>query len=412
MLKAIPCMLMRGGTSKGPFFVASDLPEGPAERDRMLLALMGSEHIRQIDGIGGGDSLTSKAVIVSRSTRPGIDVEYLFAQVAVGGDTVDTAPNCGNMLAAVGPFAIERGLVPAKWHQTTLRIFNRNTGKIVEAVVQTPSGKVTYAGETAIDGVPGRSAPVVLNFLDGAGAKTGALLPTGRAIDVIGGVDVSCVDFASPLVLIAAAALGKSGHEGKTALDADRQLFERVEAIRLEASRRMGLGDATGKVLPKVALLASPADRGSIASRYLTPWTCHAAHAVTGALCIAAACHVPGSVAQRIARGARDMIVIEHPVGKIQTRVEAASATAGAAPAIFCASASCAPHGCYWPVVSSSPYQVIRSPHKRLCAYHARELGRDDESSDRAARTVRGPQRLLFATFFMPIIAGARRGAK
>ena len=328
-------MVMRGGTSKGPFFLASDLPENPARRDRTLLAVMGSEHIRQIDGIGGGDSLTSKAVIVSHSSRPGIDVEYLFAQVAVGGDTVDTAPNCGNMLAAVGPFAIERGLVRTTSPQTMLRIFNRNTGKIVEATVQTPGGKVTYAGDTEIDGVPGRGAPVVLNFLHGAGAKTGALLPTGRAIDVIGGVDVSCVDFASPLVLIEAAALGKTGHESKPALDVDRQLFERVEAIRLEASRRMGLGDATAKVLPKVALLARPAHEGSIASRYLTPWTCHAAHAVTGALCVAAACHVPGSVAQRIARGARDTIVIEHPAGKIQTRVEAAQATAGVAPAIL-----------------------------------------------------------------------------
>src|SRR5689334_2001704 len=215
MLTRIPCMMMRGGTSKGPFFLASDLPDDTAQLHRTLLAVMGSEHIRQIDGIGGGDSLTSKAVIVDRSTRAGIDIEYLFAQVAVGGDTVDTAPNCGNMLAAVGPFAIERGLVGVTSPETKLRIFNRNTGKIVEAIVQTPNGKVTYAGDTAIDGVPGQGAPVVLNFLDGAGAKTGALLPTGRAMDVIDGVGVSCVDFASPLVLIPAAALGKSGHETK-----------------------------------------------------------------------------------------------------------------------------------------------------------------------------------------------------
>ncbi len=334
MLTGIPCIVMRGGTSKGPFFVASDLPDDPALRDRMLLAVMGSEHIRQIDGIGSGDSLTSKAVIVSRSARIGIDIEYLFAQVAVGGDTVDTAPNCGNMLAAVGPFAIERGLLAAKSPQTTLRIFNRNTGKIIEAIVQTPGGKVTYAGDTAIDGVPGRSAAVVLNFLDAAGAKTGNLLPTGRAIDVIDGIQVSCVDFASPLVLIAAASLGKTGHESKAALDADTRLFERVEAIRLEASRRMGLGDSTGKVLPKVALLAPPARGGTIASRYLTPWTCHAAHAVTGALCVAAACHVPGSVAQHIAHAAADTITIEHPAGKIQTRVQTTPSSCDIAPVI------------------------------------------------------------------------------
>jgi 4-oxalomesaconate tautomerase len=335
MLCGIPCMVMRGGTSKGPFLLASDLPDDPAERDRTLLAVMGSEHIRQIDGIGGGDSLTSKAVIVSPSSRPGIDVEYLFAQVAVGGDTVDTGPNCGNMLAAVGPFAIERGLVRATSPQTTLRIFNRNTGKIVEAIVQTPDGKVTYAGDTVIDGVPGRGAPVVLNFLDGAGAKTGALLATGRPIDVIDGVHVSCVDFASPLVLIAAAAFGKTGHETKAALDADKQLFERVEAIRLEASRRMGLGDATGNVLPKVALLAAPGRGGTIASRYLTPWTCHAAHAVTGALCVAAACRVPGTVAYDIAAAAQDTVAIEHPAGKIETRIEVAPISASAAPTIL-----------------------------------------------------------------------------
>jgi 4-oxalomesaconate tautomerase len=238
------------------------------------------------------------------------------------------------MLAAVGPFAIERGLLNASPRETVLRIFNRNTGKIVEAIVQTPGGKVTYAGDTAIDGVPGRGAPVVLSFLDGAGAKTGALLPTGRAIDVVDGVDVSCVDFASPLVLIAAAALGKSGHESKATLNADRQLFQRVEMIRLEASRRMGLGDATGTVLPKVALLAPPARGGTISSRYLTPWTCHAAHAVTGALCVAAACRVPGSVADQVAAGGRDMIVIEHPAGKIETRIEVASSTASDAPTI------------------------------------------------------------------------------
>ncbi|TMH66858.1 MAG: 4-oxalomesaconate tautomerase [Betaproteobacteria bacterium] len=324
MLTRIPCMMMRGGTSKGPFFLASDLPDDIAQLHRTLLAVMGSEHIRQIDGIGGGDSLTSKAVIVGRSKRPGIDVEYLFAQVAVGGDTVDTAPNCGNMLSAVGPFAIERGLVTATSPQTTLRIFNRNTGKTIEAIVQTPDGKVTYKGRTAIDGVPGQGAPVMLNFLDAAGAKTGKLLPTGEPIDVINGIQVSCVDFASPLVLIAATALGNTGHETKPALDHDKALFNRVETIRLEAARRMGLGDAIGKVLPKVALLATPEHGGSISSRYLTPWTCHAAHAVTGALCIAAACCVPGSVAASIAVPGRNTgtIAIEHPAGRMEMRVE------------------------------------------------------------------------------------------
>jgi len=325
MLTGIPCLLMRGGTSKGPFFLESDLPEDPARLQRTLLAVMGSEHVRQIDGIGGGDSLTSKAVIVSPSVRPGVDVEYLFAQVAVGGDTVDIAPNCGNMLAAVGPFAIERGLVTASSPTTTLRVFNRNTGKEVEVIVQTPGGNVVYDGETAIDGVPGRGAPIVLNFIDAAGAKTGMLLPTSRALDVINGVEVSCVDFASPLVFIAARDLGKTGQESKAELDGDRALFERVEAIRCEASERMGLGHAAGKVLPKVALLAPPARGGTITSRYLTPWTCHAAHAVTGALCLAAACCVDGTVAANIARLPRrdtPTVIVEHPAGRLETRVQ------------------------------------------------------------------------------------------
>ena len=265
MLIGIPCMVMRGGTSKGPFFLASDLPDDPAQLHRTLLAVMGSAHIRQIDGIGGGDSLTSKAVIVSASTRPGVDVEYLFAQVAVGGDTVDTAPNCGNMLAAVAPFAIERGLVRATSPQTTLCIFNRNTGKLIEAIVQTPGGKVTYEGDTAIDGVPGRGAPIVLNFLDAAGAKTGKLLPTGQATDVVDGIEVSCIDFASPLVLIAAAALGKTGYETKAALDADKPLFRRVEAIRIEVACAWGSATRPGKCFPK--LRCSRRRRAAAASR-------------------------------------------------------------------------------------------------------------------------------------------------
>src|SRR4029079_9009713 len=200
MLIDIPCLLMRGGTSKGPYFLAQDLPAEPESRDRVLLAVMGSPDVRQIDGIGGGDSLTSKVVIVGPSTRPGIDIEYLFAQVAVGKGAVDTAPNCGNMLSGVGPFAIARGLVEAGDPTTTIRIFNRNTGKVIEAVVQTPGGEVTYDGDARVDGVPGTGAPIVLHFLDAAGAKTGKLLPTGHARDRVEGVDVSCVDLSSPLV--------------------------------------------------------------------------------------------------------------------------------------------------------------------------------------------------------------------
>jgi 4-oxalomesaconate tautomerase len=328
MLVPIPCMLMRGGTSKGPFFLASDLPSDPACRDQWLLAIMGSPDARQIDGIGGGNTLTSKAVIVHSSSRPGIDVDYLFAQVSLTDNTVDTGPNCGNMLSGVAPFAIERGLVRACGPVTRVRIYNINTGKVMEAVVQTPDGRVTYDGDVAVDGVPGTGAGVQLNFLDAAGAKTGALLPTGRAMDVVDGVPLTCIDFTTPMVLIAAASLGKTGHESKDELDGDADLLARLEQLRLKAALLMGMGDVSGKVLPKVALLGAPRFGGAISSRYFVPWNCHAAHAATGATCVAAACCIPGTVAAPLARlapaagdWARE-VVIEHPAGRIAATVQ------------------------------------------------------------------------------------------
>lgn len=325
-------MLIRGGTSKGPYFLRNDLPADSSQRDRLLLAVMGSPHIRQIDGIGGGDSLTSKAVIVGPSSRPGIDLEYLFAQVAVGKPEVDTSPNCGNMLAGVGPFAIESGLVAACDPQITLRVFNLNTGKTVECVVQTPGGAVTCEGEARIDGVPGTGAPIVLNFLNAAGAKTGRLLPTGRVLDVIEGIPVSCVDLSTPLVFVNAASFGKSGHETKVELDADSTFLARLESIRRGAARLMGLGDVAGKVLPKFALVAPPIRDGNVASRYFVPWNCHSAYAVTGALCLGAACCIAGTVANRAAHLNEDqpgLVVIEHPAGNLETRMTTRKSDAG-----------------------------------------------------------------------------------
>jgi 4-oxalomesaconate tautomerase len=325
MLTAIPCVLMRGGTSKGPYFLTSDLPAEAAARDQVLLAVMGSPDLRQIDGIGGGDSLTSKVAIVGPSVRAKIDVEYLFAQVSVDRNVVDTAPNCGNMLAGVGPFAIERGLVRASGTSTTVRIYNVNSGKVIEAVVQTPNGRVTYEGIARIDGVPGTSAPIVMNFIDAAGAKTGKLLPTGNAVDTFDSVPVSCVDFTSPLVLMPASALGRTGYESKHELDQDTELLARLERIRRQAAVRMGMGDVSDKVLPKIALLALPRHGGSITSRYFVPWNCHAAHAITGALCVAAACVIPDSVASRLVTfDAEDVnrIVVEHPSGRLTTRID------------------------------------------------------------------------------------------
>jgi hypothetical protein len=333
----IPCVVMRGGTSKGPFFLASDLPQDEGARNRLLLSIMGSPDRRQINGLGGGDSLSSKVVIVSPSVRPGIDVEYLFAQVGVDTGIVDTNPNCGNMLSGVAPFAIEHGLVPASSPSTTVKIFNINTGKVIEAVLPTPNGKVTYEGDVQIDGVPGKGAGILLNFLNAGGAKTGRLLPTGNVVDFVDGIDVSCVDFSTPVVFLRADAVGKTGYETKQALDADLVLLTWLESIRRKAALRMGMGDVSGRVLPKLVLLAPPQCGGNISSRYFVPWNCHAAHAVTGALCVAAACHIPGSVAAKLMRADPadpGMVLIEHPSGKIETHITLGPLQEGGVPQI------------------------------------------------------------------------------
>ncbi len=325
--RAIPCLLMRGGTSKGPFLKADDLPRDIAERDRMLLAMMGSPDLRQIDGLGGADTLTSKVAIISKSTRPGVDVDYLFAQVDIGRAIVDTSPSCGNMLSGVGPFAIETGMVPAHDGSTNVIIFDVNTSSRIEAVVQTPGGRVTYTGDAAIDGVPGTAAPITLNFLDAVGAKTGKMLPTGHAMETIDGIDVSCLDVCMPMVMMRAEDLGLSGIEGRAEIDGNTALLARIEQIRLEAGRRMGFGDVGGKVIPKVGLLSRPRGTGAITSRYLTPHKLHAAHAVTGGVCVATACLLQGSVAYDLAvrpGGNPCTIWIEHPSGMVDVRMETA----------------------------------------------------------------------------------------
>src|SRR5215212_3012222 len=322
---AIPCVFMRGGTSKGPYFLADDLPSDPAVRDRVLLAVMGSPDKRQIDGLGGADSLTSKVAIVSKSSRPDADVDYLFAQVKVDRPFVDTAPNCGNMISGIGPFAIENGLVPAEDGETVVRIFNVNTAAVVHAVIRTPGRQVQYDGDVAIDGVPGTAAPIALNFLDAIGSKTGKLLPTGKVLDVIEGMPVSCIDLAMPMVIAKASDFGVTGYESKAELDANKPLLKRLEEIRLIAGRMMGMGDVTGQVVPKFCLVSPPRPGNAITSRYFVPDDCHSAHAVTGGLCLAAACVLPCSITDGIAvlpPGPRRMIVIEHPSGTLATEFE------------------------------------------------------------------------------------------
>ncbi len=331
--RPIPCLLMRGGTSKGPFFKAGDLPSDPAQRDRVLLAVMGSPDLRQIDGLGGADSLTSKVAIVSKSERDGVDVDYLFAQVDIGRALVDTSPSCGNMLSGVGPFAIETGMVAAREGTTPVVVFDVNTSSRIEAVIQTPGAAVNYTGDAAIDGVPGTAAPVILNFLDAVGAKTGVMLPTGHATETIDGVEVSCLDVCMPMVMMRAADLGLSGYEGRAEIDGNSALLARIESIRMEAGRRMGFGDVSGKVIPKVGLLSPPRGTGAITSRYLTPHKLHSAHAVTGAVCVATACLLEGSVAYDLAvrpKGNPCTIWIEHPSGMVDVRMD----TRGAGPTL------------------------------------------------------------------------------
>jgi 2-methylaconitate cis-trans-isomerase PrpF len=312
---------MRGGTSRGPYFLASDLPLDPARRDAVLLSVMGSPHELQVDGIGGANTLTSKVAIVSRSKHKDADVDYLFAQVSVNEAFVDTKPNCGNMLAGVGPFAIEAGLVPAKHPTTTVRIYNVNTETLIDAVIQTPGARVEYAGDTKIDGVVEGAAPIKLTFLDALGAVTGKLLPTGKPLDTIDGVEASCVDMAMPVMIMAADAFGKTGRETADALDADKAMMKRIEAIRLKAGVLMGMGDVSRLVVPKPVLVSRPAHGGSIASRYFTPHACHKSHAVTGALAVGTAAVLSGTVANRYIEPKNfpgGVLSIEHPSGHIE----------------------------------------------------------------------------------------------
>jgi 4-oxalomesaconate tautomerase len=315
---AIPCILMRGGTSKGPYFRMQDMPADPMQRDRFLLAAMGSPDPRQIDGIGGADTLTSKVAMVGPSEREGVDVDYLFAQVSVDKPVVDTAPSCGNILAGVGPFAIETGMVKPTGPETSVVIYNVNTDSRIEAIVQTPDDAVSYDGDTAIDGVPGTAAPIRLNFMDIVGSKTGALLPTGHLQEEIDGIAVTLIDVSVPMMILRAGDLGKTGYETPAELDADRAFFAQLEALRMEAGRRMGLGDVSGKVIPKVAMLAPPRTGGVIAARYFVPHKTHAAFAVTGGLCAATCAVLEGSVSDDLAvrpEGDDRMITIEHPAG-------------------------------------------------------------------------------------------------
>lgn len=322
---AIPVTLMRGGTSKGPYIRRGDLPADEATLARVLLALMGSPDDRQIDGLGGAAWLTTKAAMVEPSARDDADVDYLFGQVLIDRGHVDFAPNCGNMTAGVGPFAIESGMVAPTGGETTVRIHNVNTGALIEAIVQTPGGAVRYDGDAAIDGVPGTAAPIRLYFSGVVGSKTGKLLPTGNAIDTFGGIEVSCVDTAVPMVIARAADMGKTGYESKAELDADTGFLARLEAIRVEASHAMGLGDPTGSVVPKFCIVSEARSGGTVNARYFVPRECHATFPLTGGMCLSAASVIDASIIASVAKipaGNHLTLAIEHPVGVLETVID------------------------------------------------------------------------------------------
>jgi 4-oxalomesaconate tautomerase len=316
---------MRGGTSRGPFFDAADLPADIALRDRVLLAAMGSPDKRQIDGLGGAHPLTSKVGIVRRGSKPGVDLDFLFAQLQPDKDTVDTTPNCGNMLAAVVPFALETGMVEAQGAASTFRVLTLNTDMQCDITVQTPGGQVEYEGDARIDGVPGTSAPIKINFLDTAGSVCAGLLPTGRVRDAIDGIEVTCIDNGMPLVIFKAADVDRTGYESVAELNADTELKVRIERLRIAAGHAMGLGDVTAKNYPKMTLIAPPRAGGSLTTRSFIPHVCHDAIGVLAAVTVATACVLDGSVCQGVAvmpGGTAKKVSVEHPTGEFSVELE------------------------------------------------------------------------------------------
>lgn len=334
-LVRIPCVMMRGGTSKGPFFLATDLPSNPAQRDAMLIEIMGSGQPLQIDGIGGGNTLSSKVAIIGPPTRVDADVDYLFVQVSVETTEVDTSPNCGNMLSAVAPFAISAGLVKAAEGETRVRVHNVNTGKIIEARIRTPHGTLQYQGDSEIDGVPGDAAPVFLAFHDAVGGKSGKLFPTDIVRETIQGHRVTLIDGANAVVILYAEEFDLTGSEASRDLEANAGFMTKLEAIRREAGKRMGLGDVSTSVLPKPILIGKPQKGGDLAVRYFTPHTCHTSLATTGAVTIAIAASVAGTVVNAALGDWHQPaeLTLEHPSGCMTARVE--SQPSGNVPVVY-----------------------------------------------------------------------------
>ena len=315
----IPCTWMRGGTSKGAFFLKSDLPRQEEARDRLLLSIMGSPDARQIDGIGGADPLTSKVAVVSRSDREDSDIDYLFLQVFVDQAIVTDAQNCGNILAGVAQFAAEQQLIKLNPGSTAVNVYMVNSDQVATVTIQSPDGQVTYTGQASIDGVPGTAAPVLENFPEAAGSNCGALLPTGNDVDYIDDIAVTCIDNGMPVVVMQAADMNISGYESREELESNTELRERLESIRLKAGPLMNLGDVTEKSVPKMTMVSAPTRGGSINTRTFIPHRCHASIGVLGAVSVATACMLEGSPAAHCATlaNSNEMTVsVEHPIGE------------------------------------------------------------------------------------------------
>ncbi len=325
----IRAMLMRGGTSKGLYLLATDLPTDTAERDDLLLRVMGSPDPRQIDGVGGAHPLTSKVAVVSPSSDPRADIDYLFLQVAVDQPLVSDRQNCGNLLSGVGPFAVERGLIPVPVTpdaaEVSVRIRMVNTDGVATAVFRVEGGRPVYSGDTAIAGVPGTASPVRLDFEDTAGSSCGALLPTGSVVDTIAGTRVTCIDNGMPVIVVAAVELGLAGNEDCATLEADHSLRTRLEEVRLAAGPLMNLGDVAGTTVPKLTIVSPPRSGGSLTTRTFIPHRCHDAIGVLGAVSVATAALLPGSTAHPfLDAGAapEGVIRLEHPTGVFDATVE------------------------------------------------------------------------------------------
>ncbi len=325
-MQKMKCLYLRSGTSKGPFLDLRDLPENITERDQILLRMMGSPDEKQIDGLGGAAFVTSKVVMVQPSNRAGIDVDYLFAQVFIKEALVDTKPTCGNMMAGVGHLAIERAWVKATHPKTSISVYNFNTDTKIEIIIDTPNGVLNYVnGETAIDGVAGTGAPVLLNLFKVAGGATGKLFPLGNRKMNIQGVNVSMVDAGNLTIQTRATDFDLDGTEMPDYFEQHPEIMAKMEAVRLEAGRLAGLGDVSQSVLPKIILLSKPRAGGHIKSQYFTPKALHPTHAVSGAVSIATACKAAGTVAAEIATVSAsnvEKIIVEHPSGQIPIEIE------------------------------------------------------------------------------------------